>query len=156
MGNPKTQKAKKSWWRTWYGMLGSIVATALFFWSIFEGAYMFSDWMHTNEHSKSSIVEKLNKHDSLLVVIINSDLDKDDKISKLEEYRNYKKQSYAVGFRMVKITDEATGKVRWVKQYRDFDGIWRDVFLDDECSEYIGMDCYFYYGEDGERVYRSQ
>ena len=134
----------------------AIIGALGIIWGVFEAVYRFTDWYHTNEFSRTSMVDRLDNIDSLLLEVINEDRSKDEKIKKLEEYRSYKKQSFAVGFRMFKLVDSETGEIKWIKRYREWSGEWRDVFKDSECTEYIGMDCYFYYNDNGKRIYRSQ
>lgn len=71
-----------------------------------------------------------------------------------EDYLEKKTQSFAVGFRVKKTTDEHTGKTRWIKQYRDWKGNLNDIYLDKEYSEMYGIEYYFYYDKDtGDKKY---
>lgn len=70
------------------------------------------------------------------------------------DYFDKKSQTFAVGFRVKKTVDEHTGRVRFVKQYRDWKGYLNDIILDKELTEYYGIEYYFYFDKDTqEKIY---
>jgi hypothetical protein len=73
---------------------------------------------------------------------------------KFYEFFDKKSSTFAVGFRVKKEKDEHTGKVVWVKQYRDWKGHLNNIFIDHEMSELYGTYQYYYIDRDThEKVY---
>jgi len=100
------------------------------------------NWWNTHKEIPSKIlmlekeIDSLKKGDSFLYDFVGS-----------------KSESYAVGYRMKRIVDE-NGKIRWVKQYKDWKGNVNNIFLDRENSDYYGRDYYFYFDHDtDEKIY---
>ena len=109
-----------------------------------------SNWWN-NQQNIPKQLEKLNKK---IDSIISEDSLKDIKIEKMMRYIELKKRSFAVGFRIKKVTNEHTGKERWIKQYRDWKGHLNDIYIDFELTEFHGTDYYYYIDKDShEKVY---
>ena len=138
---PNTQPQK--WYqKVWFKITGAIVALGLLGTIGRATITVVNHW----EFWESLPTRLDNLSDSV------SCLYKGDAI--FESYLDKKSQSFAVGFRVKKTTDEHTGKIRWVKQYRDWKGYLNDVYIDKELTEYYGIEYYFYYDKDtGEQKY---
>jgi hypothetical protein len=141
---------KKKWYKTWWKSLTGVLAIVGLIWGVFEGVYMFTAWHHQFEHDRyeiSILKKKVN-------TIIENDLLKDEKIKKFSNYIVSKRKSYAVGFRVFNDKDEDTGIVTQKKMYRDWEGIWNEVYIDNKYSRDFGVDYYYYIDKKtGEKTY---
>ena len=97
-------------------------------------------WWNTQNYLPTQVKNLNDKID----LVVKGDSLKDVRIQEMMNYIESKKQSFAVGFRVMKNIDEHTGEETWIKQYRDFKGKWNNIYLDLEMSEYFGVEQYYY------------
>ena len=133
---------KKHWYQKAWGKVVAIVTALGILGAIFEVAYLGTMFYHEHQEMKAAL-EK----------IIPGELSFETRISHLEEYVNRKRKSHQVGFRVVTITDDETGRQVKRKKYRGWDLEEHTVYKDEFLSKQEGIDYYFYVDTDGERVY---
>ena len=127
------------WWKPTAKYMG--ILTVVF--SILSGTYLFTERLYEYKELKE-IVESID--------VINGIQGKS--IKNIEKYVLSKKKSFAVGFRVFNDTDIETGVVTKRKMYRDWNGVWNEVYLDVEYTSQIGIDYYFYIDKrTGDKVY---
>lgn len=128
--NSNTKKSFiKRTWKTFVGILtvGGVI------WGVLTGIYWFTEKWHEYEVFKESEKQVLDRLDKI-----------EANQKKLLNYVDKKSTSFAVGFRVFKMEDEETGKTTLVKRYRDWDGVWHEIFRDKELSDLYGVDYYYY------------
>jgi hypothetical protein len=127
----------------------TVLAIGATVWGLLESIYWVTDYFHDQQiHNK-----KIDTLEKTLLDVINGDKEKDFKIEELNDYIEQKKHSYAVGFRVEKqiLPD---GSIQKKKMYRDWDGHWHEVHLDNHMTAVYGIDYYFYIDKNtGEKVY---
>jgi len=129
---------KKHWYQKAWGKVVATVSILGILAGIFEGVYLFTEMWHDYKE----LQEKVKNEDY------------DNRIKKLEIYVTEKRKSFAVGFRVFKEFDEETGKITYQKRYRDWEGIWHEIYYDLEASELYGVDYYYYIKRGtGEKIY---
>jgi broad specificity polyphosphatase/5'/3'-nucleotidase SurE len=133
---PDTEKKHKHWYQTLWGKITSGIAIAGAIWGILEGVYYFTEQWHEIQTMKKEWAEMKEEEQWVK-----------ENVNKLVKYVQDKKKSYAVGFRMFRYEDEQTGETKWKKRYRDWNGEWHDIFYDQEASELMGVDYYYYVDE---------
>lgn len=140
---------KQPWYKSVWKSVLALTLVCGTFWGIFEVVYVVATW-HKDEVALSQNVTKLgNSIDSLLVLINNAD----QEIENIENYIDKKKQSYQVGFRVVRQYDDETHQYVSKKMFRAWDGILYEVHYDYALSQTWGYDYYFYVDIDGEKIY---
>ena len=136
--NKEKDIVKKSIWKRWWKKIVGILTILGIVWGVLEGVYFFTKYWHEYQVLKENVQSE----------------DYEERISDLETYVINKKKSFAVGFRVFKEVDELTGKTTFKKKYRNWGGVWNDVFYDAETSDIYGVDYYFYYDiRTGEKIY---
>jgi hypothetical protein len=113
--------------RIWKRIVGGLAVLGVL-WGIFEGVYIFAEYVHEYENLKEKVDSEAF----------------DVRITKLEKYVLNKRKSFHVGFRVFKYFDEETGLTTRVKRYRDWNGVWHEIFRDLEASETYKVDYYYY------------
>jgi len=135
--HPNSDTKKSFFKRTWKSMVATLTVLGVV-WGVLEGVYFFTQEWHEYEIYK----EKVDSEDF------------NERIIDLEKYVINKRKSFAVGFRVFKHEDEETGKISFVKRYRDWQGTWHEIFRDRETSDLYGVDHYYYIDkETDEKIY---
>ena len=132
------EKEKKPWYQKAWGKVVAAISVIVTLGAILEGGYLlygFYDEYKQMQATMELLVEQENSFET--------------RISHVEEFVNRKNKSYAVGFRVVTVTDEETGRQTKRKKYRGWDGEEHTVYLDKEFSEQQGIDYYFWIAADG-------
>lgn len=112
-------------------------------WGILEGVYWFTEKWHEWEVLKDNEVHMVERIDRL-----------EENQKNILQYVENKRKSFAVGFRVFKEVDEITGEVTFAKRYRDWKGVWHEIFQDLEASRYYGVDYYYYIDKNSdEKIY---
>lgn len=133
---------KKSTFSIWSKRILGVIGVAGVIWGSLEGVYVFTEKYHEYEIYKTT-VDSLDNHNQ----------DFENRLLKIEKYVNQKRSSFAVGFRVVTVIDEETGRKIKKKTYRGWDGVVHTVYKDGYLSDMEGIAYYFWIGEDGERNY---
>lgn len=137
---PESQK--KQWYQKAWGKVVALISAVGILGGIFEVTYLATEFYHEHKQMQQT-----------LEYLVPGEQSFETRISNLEEYINRKRKSHQVGFRVVVITDEETGRQTKRKKYRGWDLEEHTVYKDEYLSEQDGIDYYFYVGPDGERVY---
>lgn len=150
MPTSNVNTGSKKWYKVWWKVLVSFIGAVGIVWGVLEGVNAVTKWWHKEELKE----QKIEELEQTLLKVINDDIEKDKRIDSLDDYVTTKKKSYAVGFRVFKETDKETGIVSFKKMYRDWQGIWHEVYLDREYSDIYGIDYYYYINKnDGRKTY---
>ena len=138
----KQEEPKKSWIKKTWKVIVATLAVFGIVWGVLEGVYFFTEEWHDYQEfrkNETHIEERIDR------------LEKNQK--RLLKYYDSKKKSFAVGFRVVTITDDATGREVKQKTYRGWDGEVHTVYKDGYLSDLQGVDYYFWIDSDGEKNY---
>ena len=146
----KDPKQKQPWYKTVFKAFAAAVTISGMVWGVFEVIWVVAEW-HQKEVALETKVSDLEKK---LKDVISGDVKKDKQIDSLISYIESKKTSFAVGFRVNKITDEETGEITYKKMYRDWNGVWHEIHYDLYMSQTYGYDYYFYVDKNtGDKIY---
>lgn len=150
---PVPPTPKKKWYQKLWGKVLGAVAVVGTCGIILEIVLSGVNWYN---HQKE-MLSKIPMIENAIVDILNEDKQKDDKIEMLENFIIDKKKSHAVGFRIFKEWDEDEKKWIKTKMYRDWDGTWNEVHIDNQMSLMYGVDYYYYISKNkntlGEKIY---
>lgn len=133
---PEVEKKEKHWYQKLWGKVTASIAILGAVWGILEGVYYFTEQWHDFQLLKKEVKDMKEKEQWVL-----------ESLQTVLESREEWSKSYAVGFRVYQETDKKTGNVTWIKRYRDWEGVWHDVFHDAEASRIYGVDYYYYIDE---------
>lgn len=146
----KQDNKYRKWYKVWWKLVMSFVASLGIVWGIFETTYAITEWWHKEYLKEKKIlelehrVEELHKEDS----------SQNSKIKYFDNYIKNKNESYSVGFRVFKQKHFESGGIIHKKMYRDWDGAWHEIHYDKKASEFYGIDYYYYIEkETGEKIY---
>lgn len=133
---------KKHWYQKAWGKVLATISVLTVLYGIFEAVYQCVGFYNEYEALKTTVIELQNVDNSY-----------ESRISSIEEFVNRKKKSFAVGFRVVVVTDEETGKQVKRQKHRGWDLEEHTVYKDEALSEQEGYDYYFWVDKNGSRVY---
>lgn len=134
----KNPSLLKKWWKT----IAGAVAVCGLVWGVLEGVYFFTEQWHeyqTFKENEENIIGRIQR------------LEENQK--KLLKFYESKQKSYAVGFRVITVSDEYTGNEFTKKTFRDWDGSVHTVYKDTYLSDIEGYDYYFWVDKNGDRQY---
>ncbi len=137
-----TTSEKKRWYNKVWGKVVAAMAILGVLGGIFQGTYECTKLWYEYQELRKTVAN----HDS-------AQTNYETRLTNAETYIELKKKSYQVGFRVVIITDEATGKHIKRKKHRGWTGDEHTVYKDQFWSDQEGIDYYFWIDSTGERIY---
>lgn len=140
----------KAWMKSFWAKIITIIVTGGAVYGLIEGSLWFAGWIH----SETEYRNKIEQLETDLKSVITEDKEKDERIDLLEAYIEKKNGSFAVGFRVIKVWDEALQKWVYKKYYRDWSGYLNEIHYDAYYSSLEGYPIYFYVErETGDKIY---
>lgn len=131
------------WYQSIYVKAGGIVAGLAVFGTLIGYVITAVNWWEQQKELPAKVLKLEQELDAIK---------KGDQT--IYDYIESKSKSYAVGHRVKKVYDEEKGKWIKVKQYRDWEGVFHDVYIDLELSDFYGWDQYYYIdSETHEKIY---